>query len=134
MRTIIQVSLPPALALALLLGGAGAATLPAAALTIPPGDLAATKSGNDLILSFPTTSPGLYTVQTCPDLLQPWTNFQSGIHGDGTVKTVTINNALSGGKGFYPIGPARASTPCKLVRTCCSRGLISSQGSTAMER
>ena len=86
--------------MALLLGATLAASLSAAALTIPPGGLAATKSGNDLILSFPTTSPDLYTVQTCPDLLQPWTNFQSGILGDGTVKTVTITNALSGGQGF----------------------------------
>jgi hypothetical protein len=87
--------------MALLLGAAWAAALSAAAVTIPPGGLAATKSGNDLILSFPTTSPDLYTVQTCPDLLQQWTNFQSGIHGDGTVKTVTITNALPSGQGFY---------------------------------
>jgi len=84
--------------MASLLGATLAASLSAA---IPPGGLAATKSGNDLVLSLPTTSPDLYTVQTCPDLLQQWTNFQSGITGDGTVKTVTITNALSGGKGFY---------------------------------
>jgi hypothetical protein len=87
--------------MALLLGATWAASLSAAALTIPPDGLAATKSGNDLILSFSTTSPDLYTVQTCPGLLQPWTDFQSGILGDGTVKAVTITNALSGGKGFY---------------------------------
>src|SRR5258707_2339827 len=98
MHTISNVSFPPALAISLLLGATLAAPLSAA---IPPGGLAATKSGNDLVLSFPTTSPDLYTVQTCPDLLQQWTNFQSGIHGDGTVKTVTITNALSGDKGFY---------------------------------
>ena len=40
-------------------------------------------------------------MQTCPGLLHQWSNFQSGIHGDGTVKTVTITNALSVGKGFY---------------------------------
>src|SRR4030088_337468 len=101
MRTITKVSFPPALAVALLLGATLAASLPAATLTIPPGGLAATKSGNDLILSFPTTSPLLYTVQTCPDLLPQWTNFQSVIHGDGTVKMVTMTNALSGDKGFY---------------------------------
>jgi hypothetical protein len=101
MRTNTKVSFPPALVMALLLGATLAASLSAATLTIPPGGLAATKSGNDLILSFPTTSPDLYTVQTCPDLLQQWTNFQSAIHGDGTVKTVTITNALSGGKGLY---------------------------------
>jgi len=98
MRTISKASFPPALAMALLLGATLAASLSAA---IPPGGLAATKSGNDLVLSLPTTSPDLYTVQTCPDLLQQWTNFQSGIAGDGTVKTVTITNALSGGQGFY---------------------------------
>jgi len=87
--------------MALLFGGTLAASLSPATLTIAPGGLAATKSSNDFVLSFPTTSPDLYTVQTCPDLLQQWTNFQSGIHGDGTVKTVTITNALSGDKGFY---------------------------------
>ena len=101
MRAIAKVIFQPALAVALLLGATLAASLSAAVLTIPPGGLAATKSGNDLILSFPTTSSDLYTVQTCPDLLQQWTNFQSGIRGDGTVKTVTITNALSGGQGFY---------------------------------
>src|SRR4030088_1219886 len=102
MRTITKVGFPPALGMGLLLGATLVATLFAAALTIPPGGLAATKSGNDLILSFPTISPDLYTVQTCPDLQQQqWTHFQSGIHGDGTVKTVTITNALSSGKGFY---------------------------------
>ena len=101
MRTITKVSFPLALDMALFLGATLTASLSAATLTIPPGDLAATKSGNDLIVSFPTTSPDLYTVQTCPDLQQPWTNCQSGIHGDDTVKMVTITNALSGGKGFY---------------------------------
>ena len=101
MRTISNVSFPPALGMALLLGATLVASLSAAALTIPPGGLVATKSGNDLILSFPTTSLDLYTVQTCAGLLQPWANFQSGILGDGTVKTVTITNALSGGQGIY---------------------------------
>jgi len=87
--------------MALLLGVTLTASLFAATPNIPPSGLAATKSRNDLILWFPTTSPDLYTVQSCPDLQQQWTNFQSGIHGDGTVKTVTITNALSGGKGFY---------------------------------
>ena len=99
MRTIIKASILPALAL--ILGATLEASLFAATLTIPPGGLAATKSGNDLVLSFPTTSPDLYTVQTCPDLMQQWTNFPSGIPGDGTVKTLTLTNELSGAKGFY---------------------------------
>ena len=96
MRTIKTGGFPAALARALLLGATLAASLSVTALGIPPGSLAATKSGNDLILSFPTTNPDLYTVQTCPDLQQQWTNFQSAVHGDGTVKTVTISSALSG--------------------------------------
>ncbi len=87
--------------MALLLGPTLALSASAAALTVPPGGLGATRSGNDLILSFPTTSPQLYTVQTCPDLLHPWTSFLSGIPGDGTVKAVTITNAILSGKGFY---------------------------------
>jgi hypothetical protein len=72
-----------------------------AAVVIPAGGLAATKSGNGLILSFPTTSPNFYTVQSCPDMLQPWTNLQSGIQGDGTVKSLTPSNGMPESKGFY---------------------------------
>jgi Fibronectin type III domain len=75
--------------------------LHAAALVIPADGLAAAKSGSDLVLSFPTASPGLYTVQTSPDLLGQWTTAQPGIPGDGTVKEVTITNAILAGKGFY---------------------------------
>jgi hypothetical protein len=71
------------------------------ALTVPPAVLTVTQSGNDLILSFPTASPAFYTVQTSPDLLQEWTSVQPGIQGDGTVKTVTVTNAISGSEGFY---------------------------------
>jgi len=64
------------------------------------GGLTVTPSGADLILSFPTTSPNFYSVQTSPDL-QPWSSVQSGIPGNGTVRAVTITNAISGGPGFY---------------------------------
>src|SRR5208282_2245979 len=57
-------------------------------------------SGNDLILSFTAASPRVYTVQSSIDLLQ-WTNLQTSIPGDGTVKSVTESNALSGSQGFY---------------------------------
>jgi len=107
-----RTSLPPALASALLLVASLAASVSPVALAVPPVGLAATKSGNDVILSFPAASPGLYTVQTSADLLQPWTNFQSGIEGDGTVKTVTVPNALSEGKGFYRL---LIQTPTRLL-------------------
>jgi hypothetical protein len=64
MHAIKKACSPPALVIALLLEITLAAPLSAAPLTIPIGNLAATKSGNDLILMFPTTSPDLYTVQT----------------------------------------------------------------------
>ncbi len=54
------------------------------------------KSGNDSILSFPTTSRDLYTVRTRPDLVLQWTNSRSVVPGDGTVKIVTMTNAISG--------------------------------------
>ena len=107
MHTIKTVRCLPAFAIALLLCATLAAPLPSAAVVLPLGGLAATKSGNDLILSFPTTSPNLYTVQTSPDLLQPWTNLQSAIPGDGTLKTVTISNAFSADKGFYRLSIQR---------------------------
>ena len=101
MSVITKARSLPALAIALLLNASLAASLSRAALAIPPGGLAVTESSNDLVLSFATTSPNLYAVQTCPDLLHPWTNLQSGIQGDGTVKAVTVTNAFSADKGFY---------------------------------
>ncbi len=101
MRVITKASFKPALARALLLEATLAAALSAAALTIPPGGLVATQSGHDLILSFSTTSPDLYTVQTSPDMQQPWTSLPSGTAGDGTVKSVTLTNGVLGNQGFY---------------------------------
>ncbi len=83
-----------------LLGAGFAASFSAPAVSIPPGGLAATQSGNDLLLWFATASPNFYTVQTSSDLGQ-WTNCQPGSPGDGTVKMVTMTNAVSGGQAFY---------------------------------
>ena len=107
-----KTSLPPALASALLFVASLSVSLSGVALAVPPVGLAATTSGNDVILSFATTTPGLYTVQSSADLLQPWTNFQEGIEGDGTVKRVTLSNALSEGKGFYRLF---IQTPMRLL-------------------
>jgi hypothetical protein len=95
----MKTNFPPVLAIALL----ATFTAPLSTTALPgttPG-LTATKSGDDLILSFPTTSTNFYTMQSSPDLSQPWTIFQPGIQGDGTVKKVTITNALSASQGFY---------------------------------
>ena len=100
MRAFTKANIPRAFAIASLLGAALTASLSAMAVVIPPGGLAATNSGNDLILSFPTTTPRLYTVQTTRDLAQ-WSNVPPGIPGDGHMKTVWLSNAISGGQGFY---------------------------------
>jgi hypothetical protein len=71
MRTIKLVNLAPSPIIALHLGATLAASLSAAALTIPQGGLAVTESGNDLVLSFPTTTMNYYGLQMCPDLSQP---------------------------------------------------------------
>ena len=97
-------------AFALLLGVAIISSFSVAAVAVPPGGLAATASDQDLILSFTTTSPAYYTVQTSSDL-QQWTNSQ-GIAGDGTVKSLTMINALSGGRGFYRLS---IQTPTRLL-------------------
>jgi len=68
--------------------------------TNPTAGLTAVRSGNDIILSFPASSGVLFTLQTRPDLVGQWSNFQS-ILGDGSLKTVTIPNAIATGKGFY---------------------------------
>jgi hypothetical protein len=83
------------------LGVTLAGALSAAALTIPPGGMAATKSGSDLVLSFPTTSTNYYGLQMCPDLSQRWTNIQAGIQGGGIVRSITISNAILGSQGFF---------------------------------
>ena len=70
------------------------------------------KSGNDFILSFSTAIPKLYTVQSSPELIQGWTNVQFGIQGDGTLKAVTVTNAIAGEKGFYRLS---IETPTRLV-------------------
>jgi hypothetical protein len=100
MNTITKAYFSSAFATALLLGATLAAAFPAAALIVPPGGVAATPSGNDLVLSFPTASPDLYSVQTSPDLLQ-WSSLQSAILGNGTVMSVTVSNALLNNQGFY---------------------------------
>jgi hypothetical protein len=110
MITITKSNIKVVLAKALFLGALTAA-LSAAALPITPSSLGATKSLNDLILSFRTTSPNLYTVQTSSDLQPPWTNFHV-TQGDGTVKSVTITNALAGSQGFFRL---LAQQPASLI-------------------
>jgi hypothetical protein len=94
-----------------LLLGATIAGLYTRAATIPPGGVAVTHSGKNLIFSFPTTSPKYYTVQMSPDLRQ-WTNNPPGVPGDGTAKSVTVSNAISGSEGFYRLS---IQTPLTLV-------------------
>jgi hypothetical protein len=101
MITIPEVNMNIPAVLALILG---ATLVPGeAAVTIPQGGVAATLSGYDLTLSFQTTSPKLYTVQTSPDLVQSWTNLPAATQGNGTVKSVTLTNALAGDHGFYRV-------------------------------
>jgi len=100
-RISIETSLTLAPALLLTLIAFGLATFSGVAVIAPPGGLSATRSNNDLIFSFPTATLRLYTLQSSPDLLQPWTNLQPAIPGDGTTKTTTISNAISAGHGFY---------------------------------
>jgi hypothetical protein len=84
-----------------LLGLAFAECFSISATIIPPGGLTATLSGNNLVLSFQTTTTNYYGLQMCPDLSQPWTNIQAGLQGYGLVKMVTLSNALAAGQGFY---------------------------------
>ncbi|PWU08281.1 MAG: hypothetical protein C5B50_29825 [Verrucomicrobia bacterium] len=113
-KTIMRTSSAAVLGIVLALDAAWRTSLAAATVAIPPSSLSATKSGNDLILSFSSVSPGLYTIQSSPDPGQQWTTIQSGIRGDGTVKKVTVTNALLDSKGFYRLliqGPASLVLP-----------------------
>ena len=58
-------------------------------------------SGQNLILSFPTISTNYYGLQTLSNFSQPWATVQSGIPGNGAVKTLTVSNALASSQGFY---------------------------------
>lgn len=64
-------------------------------------DLSISVSGQNLILSFPTTSTNYYGLQTRSNFSQPWATVQSGIPGNGAVKTLTVSNALASSQGFY---------------------------------
>jgi len=111
MDTIVKGCIPPERFWALLLSAVLAGSFSAAAITIPPGGLAAARAGNDLVLSFPTTVLSFYTVQSSPDL-QQWASIQPGIPGDGTVKTVTISNVMAGSHSFYRLS---IQTPTSLL-------------------
>ncbi|HEV2208032.1 MAG TPA: fibronectin type III domain-containing protein [Verrucomicrobiae bacterium] len=87
-------------ALALLCGATFVVPFPTLAVL---NGLTVAKSGNDLVLSFPTTSTNFYGVQTSADLAHPWTNFQPGIRGDGTVISLRLTNAISAAQGFYQV-------------------------------
>ena len=84
----------------MLLGSAFAGAFSVAAATVPPGGLGVTPSGNDLGLSFTAAAPRFYTLQSSTNLVQ-WTNYGTGLPGDGTLKSLTISNAFSGSQSFY---------------------------------
>lgn len=69
-----------------------------AVIGLPPV-LVANRSNSDLVLSYPSTSPNFYSVQTSPDLLL-WSTLP-GTPGDGSVDSVTMSNALLGSATFY---------------------------------
>jgi hypothetical protein len=84
-----------------------AATLPAsfcahaAGSPADPLKLSINVPGQNVVLSFPTTSTNYYGLQTCSSFSQPWANLQSGIPGNGTTQTITISNAQASDQGFY---------------------------------
>lgn len=83
------------------------ATLPApfcvnaAGSTAGPLGLRIGAPGQNIVLSFPTTSTNYYGLQSCSSLSRPWTPVKSGIPGNGTTQTITISNALTSDQGFY---------------------------------
>lgn len=97
----MKMNFPPTFALAVLLGATVATPFSAAALIGPLGSLTPVLSGGNLTLSFASTASNYYTLQTCPDLSQPWTILQPGIPGNGTLQNLTINNVTSASQAFY---------------------------------
>ena len=58
-------------------------------------------SGQNAVLTFPTTSSNYYGLQMCSSLSQPWTTLQSGIPGNGTMETISLSNVVGSGQAFY---------------------------------
>lgn len=110
-RIPIKVSLTLAGVFVLLLTANLTAPPSATAVILPQNDLFVTQSNNDLILSFPTTSLRLYSLQSSLDL-QAWTNLPVVIAGDGTTKTTVVSNAISTSQGFYRLS---IQTPANLI-------------------
>jgi hypothetical protein len=73
----------------------------AAGTPADPLRLSISVPGQNVVLSFPTTSTNYYGLQTCSIFPQQWANIQSGIPGNGTTQTITISNALASAQGFY---------------------------------
>ena len=64
-------------------------------------NLSLNTSGQNVVLSFPTTSTNYYGLQSSSSFSQPWANLKSGIPGSGTTQTITLSNALAADQGFY---------------------------------
>ena len=67
----------------------------------PPAPLTLSVSGQDIVLSFATTTTNYYGLETCSNFSQPWTTVKAGIAGNGAVETATIIGALSSSQSFY---------------------------------
>src|SRR5450631_1574876 len=66
-----------------------------------PLSLSISGPGQNVVLSFSTSSTNYYGLQSCSSLSQPWTNIESGIPGSGTTQTIIITNGLAADQGFY---------------------------------
>lgn len=73
----------------------------ASATITPPASMNLNVSGQDIVLSFSTTSTNYYGLQARTDFSQPWTNIQAGIPGNGAVETATVAGAVYSGHGFF---------------------------------
>ena len=73
-----------------------------AVITFPnPLVLKMNVSGQNLVMSFPSTSTNYYGLQTCSNFFGPWTTIQSGIPGNGSLQTLSITSAPTSGQGYY---------------------------------
>ena len=61
------------------------------------------KSGNDMLLSFPTVSGKTYRVERSDTLQGPWTTVQSNIAGTGGTVQITDTNGAAQPKRFYHV-------------------------------
>ena len=58
-------------------------------------------SNNDIIVSFQSKTGTSYRLERSSDMTDPWTSIETGIAGDGYIKSATHTDGVNAGRMFY---------------------------------